>query len=81
VTRKVSFFEFYWPHLLIGALIIVFVLAGLNFMKQGKAGWGWAFLAAAGILLLILIKLLASGKSRRGFGGGSSFGGGASGSW
>lgn len=81
VTKKVSFIEFYWPHLLIGLLIIVFMLAGLNFLQQGKKGWGWAFLAVAGFLIIILIKLLASGKSRSGFGGGSSFGGGASGSW
>ncbi|HDQ25787.1 MAG TPA: TPM domain-containing protein [bacterium] len=81
ITREVSFFEFYWLHIIVSVLIVVCVLAGLNMIKNGKKGWGFVFFAAAGLLLIFLLKLLASGKSRRGFGGGGSFGGGASGRW
>jgi uncharacterized membrane protein YgcG len=81
VTKKVSWFSFYKGHLLIVILIIVCILAGISCMRSGKQGWGWAFFAAAGMLLLFLLKMLSQGKSSRGFGGGRSFGGGASGRW
>ena len=81
ITKKVSWWQFYWPHMLIGLLIIICILAGINFMQQGKTGWGWTFFVIAGILIVILLKMLASGKRTSGFGGGSSFGGGAGGSW
>ncbi len=81
VTKKVSWFSFYKWHILIAILIIVCIFAGISCMRSGKKGWGWAFFIAAGMLLLFLIKMLAKGKSSSGFGGGSSFGGGASGSW
>lgn len=66
--------------------IIACVLIGISLIKQGRTGWGWAFLAAAAMLLWFLIKALASAKansssSSGGFGGGSSSGGGATGSW
>ncbi|MCK5808874.1 TPM domain-containing protein [bacterium] len=81
ITKKVSWFSFYKWHLLLGVLIIVCIFAGFSMMKSGKTGWGWAFFAAAGVLLFFLIRMLARGKGSSGFGGGSSFGGGASGSW
>lgn len=81
ITKEVSWFEFHKYNLLIGILIIICVLAGISCMRSGKTGWGWVFFAAAGVLLLSLIKSLLSGKSSSGFGGGDSFGGGASGSW
>ena len=81
VTKKVSWFSFYKWHILIGLLIVVCIFAGISCMRSGKKGWGWAFFAAAGILLLFLLRMFAKGKSSSGFGGGSSFGGGASGSW
>lgn len=81
VTEEVSWFEFYKWHLLIVLLILVCLFAGINCMKNGKKGWGWAFFAAGGFLLILLIKMFLSGKRSSGFGGGSSFGGGASGSW
>lgn len=81
VTKEVSWFEFYKWHLLIVLLIVICIFAGINCMKSGKKGWGWAFFAAAGFLIILLFKLLLSGKRQSGFGGGSSFGGGASGSW
>lgn len=81
VTKKVSWFEFYKWHIVIGIIILICLAAGISCMRSGKKGWGWAFFAFAGMLLLFLIKMLLSGKSSKGFGGGSSFGGGASGSW
>ncbi len=81
ITKKVSWLSYHKWHILIGILIVVFILAGINFLRKGKKGWGWVFLAAAGFLLIILLKMLLSGNKTSGFGGGSSFGGGASGSW
>jgi len=81
VTKKVSWFEFYRWHIIIGAIILLCLAAGISCMRQGKNGWGWGFFAIVGVLLLFLINLIFSGKGSRGFGGGSSFGGGASGSW
>ncbi len=81
VTKKVSWLSFYKLHLLIGILIVVCIFAGISCLRSGKEGWGWALFAAAGVLLLFLIRLLGSGQRTAGFGGGSSFGGGASGSW
>lgn len=81
VTKKVSWFEYHKYHLLLGILILICILAGISCMNSGKTGWGWVFFTAAGVLLLFLLKALLSGKSSSGFGGGDSFGGGASGSW
>lgn len=80
-TKKVSWLSFHKWHIVIGVLIVVCVFAGISCVRTGNTGWGWAFFAAAAMLFLLLIKLLSLGKSSRGFGGGSSFGGGASGSW
>ncbi|HJW85651.1 MAG TPA: TPM domain-containing protein [Candidatus Brocadiaceae bacterium] len=80
-TKKISWFAFYKWHILIGVLIIVCVFAGISCIRSGNTGWGWAFFGIAAMLFLFLLKLLTMGKSSSGFGGGSSFGGGASGSW
>lgn len=80
-TKKISWLAFHQWHIVIGVLIIVCIFAGISCMRSGSTGWGWAFFAAAAMLFFLLIKLLSMGKSSRGFGGGSSFGGGASGSW
>jgi uncharacterized protein len=82
ITEKVSWFSYYKWHILLGVLFIVFLLAGINFLRKGKKGWGWVLIAAAGFLLILLIRLfLTANKSSSGFGGGSSFGGGSTGSW
>lgn len=81
ITVKVSWFEYHKWHLLMGLLIVICILAGISCMKSGKTGWGWIFFTAAGVILLFLIRALMSGKSSSGFGGGDSFGGGASGTW
>ena len=81
ITKKVSWFSFHKWHILIGGLVLICIFAGFSCMRSGKNGWGWAFFAAAGVLIFFLFSMLASGKGSSGFGGGSSFGGGASGSW
>jgi len=81
ITKKASWFSFYKWHLAIALLVIVCIFAGVSCTRSGKKGWGWAFFAAAGFLLLFLIRMLSKGKRSKGFGGGSSSGGGASGKW
>jgi uncharacterized protein len=66
--------------------IIGFVLLSIgvvfSLFKSGHSGWGWAVIAALGVLLFFLLRVAAKGaSSSSGFGGGSSGGGGASGSW
>jgi len=83
VTNKVTWLNYYkWP-IILGVLMIICIFAGISCITSGKSGWGWAFFAIAGAILLFILKILASsGSSGSGsFGGGSSFGGGASGSW
>ncbi|MFH1620075.1 MAG: TPM domain-containing protein [bacterium] len=60
-------------------LVVLIVGVAYSLFKSGRTGWGWAFLAAVGILLFFLLR--ASASSGGGMGGGSSGGGGASGSW
>jgi uncharacterized protein len=81
ITKKVSWYSFYKWHILAVILIVLCIFAGFSCIRSGKSGWGWAFFATAGVLIFFLISLLSRGKSSSGFGGGSSFGGGASGSW
>jgi uncharacterized protein len=52
-----------------------------SLFKSGHSGWGWALLAALGMLLFFLFKASNSSSSGGAFGGGFSGGGGASGSW
>jgi len=81
VTISVSWFEFYKWHLAAGVLAVICVAAGVSCMRAGKKGWGWMFFSIAFIILIFLAKVLLRGKSKGGFGGGRSGGGGASGSW
>lgn len=68
------------PLFFIGLVLVIGVIVSL--FKSGRKGWGWALIAALGILIIILLKIAAaSGGSGGGFGGGSSGGGGATGSW
>ena len=75
-----------WPGIIILVvivlLIVLFIAAGINFIRKGKKGWGFVFLSIAGVLIIFLIKILFSGKKGGGgFGGGRSGGGGAGGRW
>lgn len=81
ITKKASWFYFYKWHLAIALLVIICIFAGISCVRSGKKGWGWAFFAAAGLLLLFLVRMLSKGKGSKGFGGGKSSGGGASGKW
>mgnify|MGYP005997386477 CR=1 FL=1 len=81
VTVKVTWFDFYKFHIL-GAILAIFcILAGVSCMRSGKTGWGWAFFTIAGVIIFFLVKTFLNGNRSNGFGGGGSFGGGASGSW
>ena len=83
ITRQVSWFKYYAPELILGALCVVCILAGISCIRKGKKGWGWIFFSVAGMLLLVIVGLLfrRGRKGGKGFGGGRSGGGGASGSW
>jgi uncharacterized protein len=85
LTTRVSWFEYYKWHLLSGAGILLCGSAGISCVRKGQTGWGYTFFAAAGAILAVLLWLLRSkgdtSNSSDGFGGGSSSGHGASGSW
>jgi len=83
VTRKVSWAQYHQWHLLGGAGMLVCIFAGISCIRKGQMGWGYAFFAGAGAILLWLMKSKGdTSNSSGGFGGGSSSGsGGASGSW
>jgi uncharacterized protein len=54
----------------------------VSLFRSGRRGWGWALIAALGILLVFMLRAAAKGGGSGGsFGGGSGGGGGASGSW
>ncbi len=72
----------WWAIPVMLGLIALVIGIAYSLFKSGRTGWGWAFLAAVGVLLFFLLKAAASGGgSGGGFGGGSSGGGGATGSW
>lgn len=79
VTSQVSWLSYYKWELILSALAVACVFAGISCMKSGKKGWGYTFFAVAGILLLFVLKHLLSGKG--GGRGGRSGGGGAGGRW
>lgn len=81
ITIPVSWFEFYKWHLGIGAGIIALILSGIFLEGRGKRGLAWLCFGGVFYLLLALIRMLIFGKSRSGFGSGSSGGGGASADW
>jgi len=68
------------PLILAGIALVIGVIVSL--FRSGRRGWGWALIAALGVILLLLLKTAsATGGSGGGFGGGFSGGGGATGSW
>ncbi len=82
-TNPVSFFDWYKWYILAGVGAFISLLIGLSIDKQEKPGLFWVFLGMAGILILYIVRGVASGglfsNDSDGFGGGSSDGGGASG--
>jgi len=80
VTKKVSWLEYHKWNIILAVLFIVCVFAGISCMQSGKKGWGYAFFAVAGMILLFLLQSFLKGK-RGGFGGGRSGGGGGGGRW
>ena len=66
--------------MILGIVLVIMVIVSL--FKSGRSGWGWALIAAIGVIIFFVLRAAASGGgSGGGFGGGSSGGGGASGSW
>ena len=82
-----------WKLILVPVAIVILLAVGISLVRNGKRGWGWAFVGLALVLvvaiLYILVTLARSNRSSRswrpggagGFGGGFSRGGGATGSW
>lgn len=67
--------------LVIGGVVLVIGVI-ISLFKNGQKGWGWALIAALGLLIFYMLRVSASRSGSGGaFGGGSSGGGGASGSW
>ncbi|MDC0358603.1 TPM domain-containing protein [Oligoflexia bacterium] len=63
-------------------LIVLIICVIVSLFKNGKAGWGWALIAALAVIIFFILRAAASSSGSGGaFGGGSSGGGGASGSW
>ena len=67
--------------LLIGGVVLTIGVI-ISLFKRGRSGWGWALIAALGVLIFFLLRAAVSSSGSGGaFGGGSSGGGGATGSW
>lgn len=67
------------PALVGGIVLVIMVIVSL--FKSGRKGWGWALIAALGVIIFFILRAASRGGSGGAFGGGSSGGGGASGSW
>jgi uncharacterized protein len=81
LTIPVSWLEFHKWHVLTGVVIVALVLSGIFLESKGKRGLAWLCFGGAFILLWWLLKAIFVGRSEDGFGGGTSGGGGATGSW
>jgi uncharacterized protein len=69
------------PVLFVGSIALTIGVI-VSLFKSGRSGWGWALLAALGVMLFFALRSAAKGGGSGGsFGGGFSGGGGASGSW
>lgn len=72
----------WWAPLVMVAGIAGIIGVIISLFKSGRRGWGWALIAALGVMLFMMLRSAArGGGSGRSFGGGFSGGGGASGSW
>jgi uncharacterized protein len=69
------------PLLVVVGLVLLGVGAGISLIRSGHQGWGWALLAAIFALIVGLLAIASHLPSGESFGGGSSDGGGATGSW
>ena len=69
------------PVVFVGGFVLI-VCVIISLFKSGRKGWGWALIAALGIMLVFILRNAAKGGGSGGaFGGGFSGGGGATGSW
>lgn len=60
--------------------VLFLILTGVSLIRSGKQGWGWSLIALALLILRNMFKA-KSGDGTTGYGGGSSSGRGATGSW
>lgn len=68
------------PAMLLGIALVIGVIVSL--FKSGRKGWGWALIAALGVIIFLILRAAMSSRGSGGaFGGGFGGGGGASGSW
>lgn len=70
----------WWALPVFFGLLLASIGVIVSLFRSGRKGWGWALLAALGVLLFFMLRASARGGGGA-FGGGSSGGGGASGSW
>ncbi|HEU4522875.1 MAG TPA: TPM domain-containing protein [Thermoanaerobaculia bacterium] len=81
-----------WPLVMYPLLILIAAIVAISLFRSGRKGWGWVVVGLILLLLLALLRALKEvsrfGESSTwspgglgGFGGGSSRGGGATGSW
>jgi uncharacterized protein len=72
----------WWQPVLFFGLIALGIGVAISLIKSGRRGWGWALLAALGVVLFFALRSAMSRSGSGGsFGGGFSGGGGATGSW
>jgi uncharacterized protein len=72
----------WWQLLIFIGLFALGIGVAISLIRSGRKGWGWALLAALGVLLFFFLRAAVSRSGSGGsFGGGSSGGGGATGSW
>jgi uncharacterized protein len=72
----------WWQLLLFIGLFALGIGVAISLIRSGRKGWGWALLAALGVLLFFFLRAAVSRSGSGGsFGGGFSGGGGATGSW
>lgn len=77
-AEGVSWLEYHFWAIIAVTLCLIFIAAAVSLIRKGRAGWGYALLAA---IFAILMWVLFINKVIALFGGGRSSGGGASGRW
>lgn len=81
VGSHLPFYKRYMIEMIVGALVVLCIFAGISCFKSGKKGWGWVFFTIAFAIIVWFARFMSKNKGGSGFGGGRSGGGGASGSW
>lgn len=84
---------FRWSLVVVPLVALALLAAGVSLVMHGKRGWGWVLIGLALVVIVAFLYALAAAARKRtessgwaagglgGFGGGSSSGRGATGSW